>query len=380
MNVSNWIHNNITGAGLDYARATLPTGPDSEEQGIEHDVDQISGQIDEHRKPVDVNLQGGYNTLSQRDKLALGATGGAVVGGALGAARGLLGASAPFSVNANWQSHEIVNSTVSFDQSRIQVPGTTQVATPHGLQDVTVPNAAIRYHFEPKVETAKAGEYRTPGTVESQRAFTTNTLVGAAEGAAVGALGGVALTAGFMVVQHLRGKDTQTKPTENINFGDEKKTIITSGATGAAIGGAVGLIDGLIEKARAGTTQTLEWDTPVMNHQVIGHVPQDAVVMVRQDVRYDQNALSGAQVFNTPSKFNLDDYLKHATQVDVQGDVPERHILGIGGFKMDHHTQDVHAEARYGLGTTVVGGIVVGGLVGVAAGVAVNVIRKVVDA
>ena len=39
-----------------------------------------------------------------------------------------------------------------------------------------------------------------------------------------------------------------------------------------------------------------------------------------------------------------------------------------------------HTTARYGVATTVVGGIVLGGIIGVGAGIAINVIRKVVDA
>jgi hypothetical protein len=378
MNIGSWIHNNVLRSTADFA--ALPTGPDPEEQDMEQGLDRLGSQVDKLREPVNVSVQGGYNNLQMKDKLILGASGGAVVGGALGAAKGFLGASAPFTVDPHWETHAINTQSVTFDQSRLQIPGTTQVATSNGLQDVNVPNAAIRYHFDPKVETKQVGDYKTPGSVDTHHPFTTNSLVGAAEGAAVGALGGVALTAGFVLVQHLRGKDQPSgQPTENVSFGDEKKTIAKTAALGAAVGGGIGALDGLLEHARAGATQTIEWDTPVYQHTTIGQVPQDASIIVRSDVRYANDAFNDSKLYHSPSQFNLEDYLKHGPKVDVSGDVPEKHILGIGGYKMEHHTQTYTSEARYGVGTTVVGGIVLGGLVGVAAGVAINVIRKVVN-
>lgn len=376
MSISTWIHTNIVGRDADFTQ--VPTGPDPEEQAMEHGLDQIKDQVDKLKEPVNVSVQGGYNNLSLRDKAILGASGGAVIGGALGAAKGLLGASAPFTVDAHFQTHVITQPTVTFEQSRLQMPGTTQVATANGLQDVEVPNAAVRYHFEPKIEQKQIGEYKTPGTVDQRHPFSTNSLVGAAEGAAIGAVGGVALTAGYVLVQHLRGEDGQTTSADNVNYGDEKKTIATTAAAGAAIGGVVGALDGLLEKARAGATQTIQWDTPVLRHESIGQVPQDASIIIRSDVRFGQDEFNDSKLFTSPSKFNIDSYLKSGPKVDVPGDVPEKTLLG--GIKMDHHSQTFTSDARYGMATTVVGGIVVGGLVGVAAGVAANVVRKVVDA
>lgn len=377
MSISTWIHTNLSGGGADYAK--IPVGPDAEEQKLQKDVDQIKDRVDHLKEPVNVSVQAGYNDLSMRDKAILGASGGAVVGAGLGALKGILTASAPMTVNANWQTHAITQPTLSFDPIRMQVPGVTQVATANGLQDVTVPNAAVRYHFEPTVGEKPIGEYKTPGNVNVQHDFTTNSLVGAAEGAAIGAVGGVAFTAGYLVLRHLRGQDAQPgKTPTNVDFGNEKKTIAMSGAAGAAIGGLVGAADGLLEKSRAGAVQTIQWDTPIIKHEVIGSVPKDASILIRQDVRYDQNAFTGSQVFNDPNKFKLDDYTKHGPKVDVQGDVPQKNLLG--SVKMEHHTQDVTSSARYGVATTVVGGIVLGGLVGVAAGIAINVIRKIVDA
>ena len=113
-NVKNWVRTNITGTngGRDYSQ-------------IESGYDQLQGQVDELNKPVEVSLQGSYADLTKRDKLLLGASAGAVVGGTLGMARGFLAnAGDGMKLNIAWNTHDINTQKVEFDPIRRGISGT----------------------------------------------------------------------------------------------------------------------------------------------------------------------------------------------------------------------------------------------------------------
>jgi len=110
----------------------------------------------------------------------------------------------------------------------------------------------------------------------------------------------------------------------------------------------------------------------------IGEVPQDASVMIRQDVEYSPDAFKNSQLYRDPSKFDLDKHMKKADDVDVTGDKPDKNLLG--QVKMEEHSQELKAQARYGMVGSVLGGIALGGVLGVVSGVALNILKKMVDA
>lgn len=379
--INNWIQKNLGTRGSGYVSDKDARKLDQQGQQLENDINNIKDTVDNLNKPVEVSVEGSYKNLSTKDKLILGAAGGAAVGGGFGMLKGVVenmgdGATA----NVQWETHDILDPKVEIDTQKLNIPGTTEVATADGLQKVEVPGASVKYHFEPKITYEKIGEYKTP--VSSEAALEQGHMA-AVEGlkyAGIGAVVGTAATAAYVGLEKLKNKGDEEKPGEvtQVKYGDETKTVIKAGLTGAAIGGAVGAVDGLMEQGRAGT-QTIEWKTPVIEQGVkIGEVPKDASVMIRQDVEYAPDAFKNSQLYRDPSKFDLDKHMKKADEVDVTGNKPDKNLLG--QVKMEEHSQELKAQARYGMVGSVLGGIALGGVLGVVSGVALNILKKMVDA
>jgi hypothetical protein len=374
--VVNWIKRNIPGAPSGFS-ASAP-GPDPQAQQISDDLKQLQQQADKLSQPVEVSVQGGYKHLAPRDQVVLGGSGGAVVGGAFGALKGTLQAmgSAP-QIDPHMQTVPIMKTTVDgFDTQRSQIAGTAHIATPDGVQDVNVPNAAVRYHFEPKLHTEQAGTFQQPQNPSLHFNFTTNSVHEAAKFAVIGGVLGTVASGAYAAIQKAKGQQDQ-QPEKQIDFGDNTRLIVETGLGGAALGGIVGALDAGLEQARASTPLTLQWQEPVYHTETIGKVPQDASVMIRNDVRYDDHAFDGTKLYTKTTDFNMADHTKH-NLVDVSGQAYEHKALGLG-IHMEDHSQTFHASARYGMGSTIAGGIVLGGFLGVLSGVALNVIRKIVN-
>jgi len=379
--INNWIQKNLGTRGSGYVSDKDARKLDQQGQQLQTDINNIKDTVDNLNKPVEVSVEGSYKNLSTKDKLILGAAGGAAVGGGFGMLKGVVenmgdGATA----NVQWETHDILDPNVSVDTQKINIPGTTEVATADGLQKVEVPGASVRYHFEPKITYEKIGEYKTPVNPEAALEKGHMAAVEGFKYAGIGAVVGTAATAAYVGLEKLKNKGDEEKPGEitQVKYGDETKTVIKAGLTGAAIGGAVGAVDGLLEQGRAGT-QTIEWKTPIMEQNVkIGEVPQDASVMIRQDVEYSPDAFKNSQLYRDPSKFDLDKHMKKADDVDVTGDKPDKNLLG--QVKMEEHSQELKAQARYGMVGSVLGGIALGGVLGVVSGVALNILKKMVDA
>jgi len=379
--INNWIQKNLGTRGSGYVSDKDARKLDQQGQQLQTDINNIKDTVDNLNKPVEVSVEGSYKNLSTKDKLILGAAGGAAVGGGFGMLKGVVenmgdGATA----NVQWETHDILDPNVSVDTQKINIPGTTEVATADGLQKVELPGASVRYHFEPKITYEKIGEYKTPVNPEAALEKGHMAAVEGFKYAGIGAVVGTAATAAYVGLEKLKNKGDEEKPGEitQVKYGDETKTVIKAGLTGAAIGGAVGAVDGLLEQGRAGT-QTIEWKTPIMEQNVkIGEVPQDASVMIRQDVEYSPDAFKNSQLYRDPSKFDLDKHMKKADDVDVTGDKPDKNLLG--QVKMEEHSQELKAQARYGMVGSVLGGIALGGVLGVVSGVALNILKKMVDA
>jgi len=379
--INNWIQKNLGTRGSGYVSDKDARKLDQQGQQLENDINNIKDTVDNLNKPVEVSVEGSYKNLSTKDKLILGATGGAAVGGGFGMLKGVVenmgdGATA----NVQWETHDILDPKVEVDTQKLNIPGTTEVATADGLQKVEVPGASVRYHFEPKITYEKIGDYKTPVNPEAALEQGHMAAVEGLKYAGIGAVVGTAASAAYVGLEKLKNKGDEEKPGEvtQVKYGDETKTVIKAGLTGAAIGGAVGAVDGLMEQGRAGT-QTIDWKTPIMEQNVkIGEVPQDASVMIRQDVEYAPDAFKNSQLYRDPSKFDLDKHMKKADEVDVTGNKPDKNLLG--QVKMEEHSQELKAQARYGMVGSVLGGVALGGVLGVATGVALNILKKMVDA
>lgn len=365
-NVKNWVHSNITGSSKDRDYSSIEAG-----------YDQLQGQVDELKKPVEVSLQGSYADLTRRDKLVLGASAGAVVGGTLGLARGFLAnAGDGMQLNISWNTHAINTQKVEFDPIRSGITGRATMATADGLREVDVQNAAIRYDFRHRIVNEKVGEYRTPGEVRVEAPSAHAAAVSALGGAVAGAALGVGVSAILMAL----GKNQPDPDSQAIavDFGNTKKTLAVYTGAGAAIGAGLGALDGMWEASRmASATQTVTWETPVMREGVIGQVPKPASIMVRRDVAFPGDAFNGSELYRDAARFDLQRHIKNGPQVDIQGTVPERTLLR--GIKMEEHTQTYHGEARYSLGTSIALGALAGGVLGLAAGVTANTLQKMIE-
>lgn len=365
-NVKNWVRTNISG------------GPkDRDYSQIESGYNQLQGQVDELNKPVEVSLQGSYSDLTKRDKLILGASAGAVVGGTLGMARGFLAnAGDGMKLNIAWNTHDINTQKVEFDPIRRGISGTATMATADGLREVEVKNAAIRYDFQSRTVNEKVGEYRTPGEVRVEAPSAHAAAVSAIGGAVAGAALGAGVTAVLMAL----GKN-QPSPDSNaiqVDFGNTKKTLAVYTGAGAVIGAGLGALDGMWEASRmASATQTVTWETPVMKEGVIGQVPRSASIMVRRDVAFPGDAFNGSELYRDAAKFDLQQHIRRGPQVDITGTMPERTLLR--GIKMEEHSQAYHGQARYSMGTSIALGALAGGVLGLAAGVTANTLQKMIE-
>lgn len=381
--IGNWINKNITGnRGSGYVSDKEARQLDQQGSQLKDDINNIKDTVDHLSEPVQVSVEGSYKNLSTKDKFVLGAAGGAAVGGTLGAVKGMLDAAGDaMNPKVEWETHKIIDPKVTgVETVKQDISGKTTVATADGLKEMETSGASVRYHFEPKIEYKEIGEYKTPKSIDGKFAFTTNSVIEGAKGAAMGAVVGVAGTAAYVALDKIRHKDEgeEKKEAVNVNYGDDTKTIIKSGAIGAAVGAGVGLVDATWEKLRTGGEQVIKWEVPKMETGVkIGEVPQDASVMIRQDVKYAPDAFKDSQLYNDPSKFDLEKHMKHAEEIEVKGDRPDKNLLG--QVKMEEKSQAVTSEARYGVVGTVLGGAVLGGVIGVASGVAMNVLKKMVN-
>lgn len=376
MNVTNWIKKQVT-TPADFGTKS------AESEAIQKDLNDLAATVDELKQPVEVSLEGSYDNLSSGRKLALGAAGGAVVGGLLGATHGVLSPIGDsVELNVNWNTHPIMEQSLHVDSLRSQVEGMSSQVTSEGVIDVPV-KGAVRYSFTPRILEEQVGEYQTPGDVSLERDASSNTTVSGLIGLGVGAGLGVVATAGMMAVKKLRAEEgalqTPSEPGDQTLVNkDEVKRMAAMSTLGAVAGAGVGALSGAMESARtSGLTQVVEWETPIMESRELGKLPQDATVLIRQDLDYGDN-LQGSQIYRDPSEFDLERHMEKSGVETVTGTGPKTGLLG--GIKMEEHSKEYSVEARTTMMTSMLGGAVVGGLTGLAAGVAYNSLKRMVEA
>jgi len=210
--INNWIQKNLGTRGSGYVSDKDARKLDQQGQQLQTDINNIKDTVDNLNKPVEVSVEGSYKNLSTKDKLILGAAGGAAVGGGFGMLKGVVenmgdGATA----NVQWETHDILDPNVSVDTQKINIPGTTEVATADGLQKVEVPGASVRYHFEPKITYEKIGEYKTPVNPEAALEKGHMAAVEGFKYAGIGAVVGTAATAAYVGLEKLKNKGDEEK-------------------------------------------------------------------------------------------------------------------------------------------------------------------------
>jgi hypothetical protein len=156
------------------------------------------------------------------------------------------------------------------------------------------------------------------------------------------------------------------------------KVMIAASAAGSVLGAGIGALDGHWELSRAaGISAPFTWKEPVFEHDVkLGTAPQSAFIYIRRDLHYPENSSVGAKVYDAKG-FSIDSHVKHGPTVDVTGDSPKLSLFGKP--VMTEHTETVHAAARYSVAASVAEGAVLGGLLGLGASVASNIVKKIVE-
>jgi len=130
---------------------------------------------------------------------------------------------------------------------------------------------------------------------------------------------------------------------------------ITGGLAGAGLGAARHFIEG------SGKDVEIVNKVPIMKNEEIGRIPSNHVAA---------NPDTGDPKFIDSHGKPVD-----GTGVAVFGNVPEKNILG--GFKMEEQKQTVHVGGSSLLGN-IIGGAVVGTACGVLAGVAMKILNSII--
>lgn len=206
-----------------------------------------------------------------------------------------------------------------------------------------------RHYFTPKYNDRVVGHYDKPSFLNSDS-------FGALKGAAIGAVGGGLLGlvtgVGINVLRKATMPDLAPAKMDYRTDSDLQlrapNVIAISTGAGAAVGGLTGLVAGAVEQSRHGMVERT-FVGPVTVKTEMGLVPP---------YRYTGSAVD---LSNSP-----------ATQ-PVYRDVP---VYGSGGqVQMESKTQEF-STARYGMWSGLAVGSLVGAGVGLAGGIAANVINR----
>lgn len=377
MNVTSWINKQIR-TKSDFEPAS------KQSQEIQKNLDELADRVDELKTPVEVSLEGSYDDLSIGRKFMLGAAGGAVAGGVLGATHGLLSPIGDkLELDVAWNTQSIYSDSLKVNPIRNQISGLSSQVTSEGVVDVMV-KGGVRYDFEAEIVNSKVGEYQTPGDVSVKRTESSNTTISGLVGIGIGAGLGLAATGAVMALKKLRGNEEQNQQgqqsgaDDSLVNGQEMKRMAAMGAVGVAGGAGVGALSGWMESNRAaGLSQEVTWETPIMERTDIGTVPESASILIRQDLDYG-DSLKNSQIYRDPGKFDLEDHMSDSVGRTVQGEVPDKNL--IGQIKMEEHSKTYTAEANTTVLASALGGALVGGVVGVAAGVCYNTLKRMIEA
>jgi archaellum component FlaG (FlaF/FlaG flagellin family) len=304
-----------------------------------------------------------FKSVSNKSLVIATASGGAVLGGAIGLLSAV--ASGPATVNFNEVRHDITQQKLNgtgFDIRTYTVGGTPQ--NPEGW-DVDITRRPLT--------NEKVGEYTSREPVASN---TTSVLlsgaIGVGLGAAVGA--GVGL-AGIGLRKVLKQEYDGTAPRQTEG---DNKILITGGVAGAVVGAAAGALSALVQS----NTVSYETQSIKMETKVIGEVPRGDgnggggfYIPATGGNNVPANAEAVQRLMNgNIDKLARDGYrnVDHLRPEEVRGQVPNRTVFG--NLDIDSETRETKVGPSM-LGS-VAGGAAIGAVTGVAGGVLLNVLRK----
>jgi hypothetical protein len=349
------------GGGVDKTRAEAQR-VDQELERIHTDTVDVKKELSELEK--DSNLKPpSFKDVSNKQLIMATTSGGAVLGGAIGA----LGAitSGPATVSFNEVRHDVMQPKLNgtgFDVKTFTAGGTPQ--NPGGW-DVDITRRPLT--------SEKVGEYTTREPVGSQ---TTSILLNGALGIGIGAAAGAGvglLGIGLRKVLKQEYSGAESRKTEG-----DTKVLITAGATGAVIGAAAGAISSLVQS----NTVSYETQSVTMENKVIGEVPRGDGQGGGGFYIPNSNGNSvpaNAEAVQRLMNGNFDKHgrngfrnLDHLRPEEIRADVPKRGLLG--GLDIDTERKETNVGPS--LLASVAGGAAIGAVTGVAGGVLLNVLRK----
>ncbi len=356
--LTRWVAHNIEGSGekiSDFSRNQEAERIDREYERIEQGLERVGkdlAEIDEKTKlhpPALRNIKDG-------ELILMGATTGGAVGTGLGLGKGVIDA-AFFHPEVDIKSvqYPIYKQSLAqpngWTMKEVEVNKEIPVFDDDGNQIGTTKELqGWQREYTPSINKEEVGKYTVEKPVVSGKGGSSplaSGLTGLAVGAGLGALVGT----GVVVARKLTGKGAYD-PVERRSVKNQGRVLLRTGTVGAAAGAAVGLVSAALESSESNTVSyTVE--SPVMQREVIGKIPQD----------YFVSALSGET--GTPAQ----------REVEVDNPVMKWGVTGKHPA-VESHTEQFEVTPDYGYLAGVLGGAVVGGLAGVALGVTVNVLRK----
>ena len=363
-----------------FAARNLATGDDfGSVEGNRQEASRVDAEIGRINSDT-VDIQGKLDTLREDSKLApptfsavsnkqvlMGTTSaGAVVGGAVGVLSNLAGG------GSEVQIHErvvpIVEQEINghgFDL-KFYTSGGTGPANPDGYE--------VESFSRRPLINKEVGSYTERSATGSAGNIAVSGLIGAGIGAGVGAAAGL----GVVGLRKALGKDYDGTPARETE--GDKKLLIAGGVAGAVVGGAAGALSAVVNSTSVSyETQSI----PAMETKVLGHMPSGPGFYVPVD-QVDGNPLTltedqmGAQTAEW-TQWSQDKLVnrgfssaQNLRPQEIRGQVPQRGVLG--GLKIN--TEDKEVNVGPGMVPSVLGGMAVGAVTGVAGGVLVNVLRK----
>jgi hypothetical protein len=348
-------------AGVDKSRAEAQR-VDKELERIHTDTVDVQKELGELDQ--DSNLKPpSFKDVSNKNLILATASGGAVLGGAIG----MLGAvtSGPATVSFNEVRHDIMQPKLNgtgFDIKTFTVGGTPE--NPQGW-DVDITRRALTQE--------KVGEYTTREPVSSN---TTSILLSGAIGVGVGAAVGAGV--GLLGVGLRKALKQEYNGTEPRKTEGDNKVLITSGVAGAVVGAAAGALSAVIQSNTVSyETQSVQYENKVIGEVPRGdgnggggfYVPNSGGNNVPANAEAVQRLMNGNIDRLARNGYRNVDHLRPE---EIRADVPKRGLLG--GLDIDSETRQTNVGPS--LVASVAGGAAIGAVTGVAGGVLLNVLRK----
>lgn len=326
----------------------------------------------------------GLRDFKDGELMGMGAAGGAVVGGVLGGAGGLL--SQAVQPTPPPEKIEIPVTQTKVDIIEHQLSKDTPYTQLRGADMPTDRDSAGRLYrqhdYTPVIVDKKVGEFtklELPDSKSYEKHITHSpaaTMLGSAfAGMFQGAIAGTAITGVMVIYRHATGQNFDPSNRRHSGKSDLTKDMVKYGTVGAVGGGVAGYISGTIEEAKADAQQlaqtqaatvekTVHFKEPIYSEQDIGKIPQN-----HQHFQW-----------NDKGKALCEPYVKHPDQV-VKAENPERNIFGLKMHDVTHTAKvnvSVDVDPAFSKGAAVLGGSLIGAGLGVAAAVLKNLAENAV--